>query len=43
MVRAVFLAVLAVLGPSPGLAETFDGGRAVIIDGDTLRMVGASA
>ena len=26
----------AVLGPSPALAETFNGGRGVIIDGDTF-------
>jgi endonuclease YncB( thermonuclease family) len=38
MIRAVFLVVLAVLGPSPALAETFDGGRAVIIDGDTFAL-----
>ena len=28
----------AVLGPSPALAETFDGRRAVIIDGDTFAL-----
>jgi endonuclease YncB( thermonuclease family) len=36
MIRAVLLVVLAVLGLSPALAESFDGGRAVIIDGDTF-------
>ena len=30
--------VLAVLGPSPALAETFNGGRAFIIDGDTFAL-----
>jgi endonuclease YncB( thermonuclease family) len=29
---------LAVLGPSPALAETFNGGRAVFIDGDTFAL-----
>lgn len=29
---------MAVLGPSPAVAETFDGGRAVIIDGDTIAL-----
>src|SRR5215212_10166661 len=38
MIRAVFLIVLAILGPFPALAETFDGGRAVIIDGDTFAL-----
>ena len=38
MIRAVLLVVLAVLGPSPALAETFNGGRAVIIDGDTFAL-----
>jgi endonuclease YncB( thermonuclease family) len=38
MIRAVLLVVLAVLGPSPALAETFDGERAVIIDGDTFAL-----
>src|SRR5687768_16258588 len=38
MIRAVLLAILAVLGPSPALAETFDGRRAVIIDGDTFAL-----
>ena len=38
MIRAVLLIVLAVLGPSPALAETFNGGRAVIIDGDTFAL-----
>ena len=36
MMRAVLLVVLAVLGPSPALAETFNGGHVVIIDGDTF-------
>ena len=38
MIRAVLLVVLAVLDPSPALAETFNGGRAVIIDGDTFAL-----
>ncbi len=38
MIRAVLLFVLAALGPSPALAETFNGGRAVIIDGDTFAL-----
>src|SRR5688572_27188542 len=38
MIRAVLLVVLAVLGPSPAPAETFDGRRAVIIDGDTFAL-----
>jgi endonuclease YncB( thermonuclease family) len=38
MIRAVLLIVLAVLGPCPALAETFNGGRAVIIDGDTFAL-----
>jgi hypothetical protein len=32
MKRYAILALLAVLGPSPAIAETFDGRRAVIID-----------
>jgi micrococcal nuclease len=36
MIRAVLLLALGVFGPSSALAETFNGGRAVIIDGDTF-------
>jgi micrococcal nuclease len=38
MIRAVLLLVLLVFGPSPALAETFNGGRAVIMDGDTFAL-----
>ena len=44
MIRAVLLVVLATLGPSAVFAETFNGGRAVIIDGDAFRSgIGAGA
>jgi endonuclease YncB( thermonuclease family) len=36
MTRAALLVLLALLGCSPADAETFDGRRAVIIDGDTF-------
>ena len=36
--RAVLLVVFAALGPSPALAETFNGGHVVIIDGDTFAL-----
>jgi hypothetical protein len=36
MTRAALLVLLAVLVPSPALADTFDGRGAVIIDGDTF-------
>ena len=36
MSRAAVVVLLAALGPSPALAETFDGRRTIIIDGDTF-------
>ena len=38
MICGILFVVLAALGPSPALAETFNGGRAVIIDGDTFAL-----
>ena len=36
--RPALFALLAVLVPVPAIAETFDGRRAVIIDGDTIAL-----
>ena len=38
MIRSVLLVVLTVLGPCPALANIFNGGAAVIINGDTFAL-----
>jgi endonuclease YncB( thermonuclease family) len=38
MTRAALLVLMGLSGLSPALAETFDGRRAVIIDGDTFAL-----
>ena len=38
MTRAALLVLLGLFGLSPALAQTFDGRRAVIIDGDTFAL-----